>query len=116
MLLKWLGIYMLIIKQREWIQELYFCWSFNKLDFQTNKHKYSLSNKQTSICTCITLYNCTIHCTKRTRAQSVRRQQRKRSSQESEMVNKHVTEVVRNMYVNHQAKRVDSRAILLLEL
>jgi len=32
------------------------------------------------------------------------------------MVNKHVTEVVRNMYVNHQAKRVDSRAILLLEL
>ena len=27
---------------------------------------------------------------------------------------KHVTEVVRNRCVNHQAKRVDSRAILLL--
>ena len=27
---------------------------------------------------------------------------------------KHVTEVVRNICVNHQAKRVDSRAILLL--
>ena len=27
---------------------------------------------------------------------------------------KHVTEVVRNIYVNHQAKRVNSRAILLL--
>ena len=27
---------------------------------------------------------------------------------------KHVTEVVRNRFVNHLAKRVDSRAILLL--
>ena len=27
---------------------------------------------------------------------------------------KHVTEVVRNRFVNHMAKRVDSRAILLL--
>ena len=34
---------------------------------------------------------------------------------ESEMVtNKHVTEVVRNGCVNHQAKRVDSKAILQL--
>ena len=51
----------------------------------------------------------------RYRAQSVRRQQRKRASQESEMVTyKHVNEVVRNRCVKHQAKRVDSRAILLL--
>ena len=43
------------------------------------------------------------------------RQQRKRTSQESEMVTyKHVYEVVRNRCVKHQAKRVDSRAILLL--
>ena len=51
----------------------------------------------------------------RNRAQSVRRQQRKRTSQESENVTyKHVDEVVRNRCVNHQVKRVDSRAILLL--
>merc|ERR1712081_138132 len=77
--------------------------------------QYRLSNKQIIKCTCITLYNCTVNCTIRTRAQSVRRQQRKRTSQESEMVTyKHVTEVVRNGFVNHPAKRVDSRAILLL--
>ena len=53
--------------------------------------------------------------TTRYRAQSVRRQQRKRTSQESEMVSyKHVNEVVRIRCVKHQAKRVDSRAILLL--
>ena len=34
---------------------------------------------------------------------------------ESEMVTyNHVTEVVRNKCVNHQARRVDSRAILIL--
>ena len=49
------------------------------------------------------------------RAQSVRRWQRKRTSQESEMViYKHVNEVVRNRCVKHQAKRMDSRAILLI--
>merc|ERR1712081_63757 len=74
-----------------------------------------LSNKQTEKCTFITLYICTVHCIIRTRAQSVRRHQRKRTSQESEMVTyKHVTEVVRNRCLNHQAKRVDLRAILLL--
>ena len=74
-----------------------------------------LSDKQTVKCTCITLYNCTVQCTTRYRAQSVRRQQRKRTSQESEMVTyKHVNEVVRNRCVKHQAKRMDSRAILLL--
>ena len=66
-------------------------------------------------CTCITLYNYTVHCTIRTRAQSVRRQHRKRNSEKSEMVTyKHVTEVVRNRCVNHQAKRMVSRAIVLL--
>ena len=51
----------------------------------------------------------------RTRAQSVQRQQKKRTSQEREIVTyKHVTEVVRNRCLNHQAKRVDSRVILLL--
>ena len=66
-------------------------------------------------CTCITLYNYTIHCTITTTAQSARRQQRKRTSQESEMVTyEHVNEVVRNRCVKHKAKRWDSRAILLL--
>ena len=66
-------------------------------------------------CTCITLYNYTVHCTIRTRAQSVRRQHRKRNSEKSEMVTyKYVTEVVRNRCDNHQAKRVDSRALVLL--
>merc|ERR1711954_498733 len=72
-------------------------------------------NKQTVKCTSITLYNCTVHFTIRTRAQSIKRQQMRRTSQESEMVTlKHVTEVVRNRCVIHQAKRVDSRAELLL--
>ena len=63
----------------------------------------------------MTLYNCTVNYTIRTRAQSVRRQQRKRTSQESDMVTyKHVTEVVSNRFVNHLAKSVDSKAILLL--
>ena len=66
-------------------------------------------------CTCITLYNHTVYCTKSTRAQSVRRQHRKRNSEKSEMVTyKYVTEVVRNRCDNHQARRVDSRAIVLL--
>ena len=61
------------------------------------------------------MYNCSVQCTTRYRAQSVRRQQRKRTSQESEMVTyEHVNEVVRNRCVKHQARRVDSRAILLL--
>ena len=52
---------------------------------------------------------------KRYRTQSAKRQQRKRTSQESEMVTyKHVNEVVRNRCVKHQAKRIDSRAILFL--
>ena len=74
-----------------------------------------LSNKQTIKCTWITLYNCTLFCNIRTRAQSARRQQRNRTSEESEMVTyNHVTEVVRSKCVNHQARRVDSRAILIL--
>ena len=77
--------------------------------------QYHWSNKQTIKCTCITLYNYTVHCTIRTRGQSVRRQHRKRNSEKSEMVtHKHVTEVVRNRCVNHQAKRGDSRAIVLI--
>ena len=51
----------------------------------------------------------------RNRAQSVRRQQRKKTSQESENVtDKHVTEIVRKKCVYHQGRRVDSRAIFLL--
>ena len=46
---------------------------------------------------------------------SVGTQERKMTSEESEMVTyKHVNEVVRNRCGNHQTKRVDSRAILLL--
>ena len=42
----------------------------------------------------------TVHCTIRTIAPSVRKKQRKRTSEESKMVTyKHVTEVVRNKYV-----------------
>ena len=56
-----------------------------------------------------------MYCTIRTRVQSVRRQHRKRNSEKSEMVTyRHVTEVVRNRCVKHQAKRMDSRAILLI--
>ena len=74
-----------------------------------------LPSKRLSSVPCGTLYNCSLHCTTRYRAQSVRRQQRKRTSQESEMVTyKHVNEVVRNRCVKHQAKRVDSRDILFL--
>ena len=37
------------------------------------------------------------------------------TSQESEMVTyKHITEVVRNRCLNHEAKRVDSRVLLLI--
>ena len=44
----------------------------------------------------------TVHCTIWTRAQSGRRQQRKRISEESEMVTyNNVTEVVRSKCVNH---------------
>ena len=47
----------------------------------------------------------TVHCTIRTIAPSVRKQQRKRTSEESEMVTyMQVIEVVRNRLVNHQAK------------
>ena len=53
--------------------------------------------------------------TLRTRGQSVRTQHRKRNPEKSEMLtHKHVTEVVWNRCVNHQAERVDSRAIVLL--
>ena len=77
--------------------------------------QYHWSNKQTLKCICITLYNYTVHCTLIIRGQSVRRQHRKRNSEKSEMVTyKHVTEVVRNRYVNHQANRLVSRAIVLL--
>ena len=44
----------------------------------------------------------------------VRRHEMKRTSKESEMVTyKHATEVVRNRCVNHKAKRIVSRAIVL---
>ena len=71
--------------------------------------------KQNGIWTCIILYTCTVSCNIRTRAQSVRRQHRKRNSEKRELVTyKHVTEVVRNRCVNHQVKRMVSRAIVLL--
>ena len=54
-------------------------------------------------------------CTIRTRAQSVRRQQEKRTSDESEMVTyNHDTAVVRSKCVNHQAMILDSRVLLLI--
>ena len=66
-------------------------------------------------CTCISLYHYTVHCIIRTRDQSLRRQQRNSTSHESEMMTyKQVLEVVSNRCVNHQAKKVYSRAIGLL--
>ena len=62
--------------------------------------QYHYSNKQTIKCTCITLYTFTVHCTIRTKAQSVRRQHEKRTSEKSEMVTcEDTTEVARNMWV-----------------
>ena len=50
------------------------------------------------LCDVCTLYNYTVHCTIRTRAQSVRRQHRKRTSEKSEKVtNKNTFQVARNM-------------------
>ena len=66
--------------------------------------------KQTN-CKMYMHYTVQLYCTLyyKDRAQSVRSQQRKRTSQESEMVTyKHVTEVVRNRCVKYKAKRVDS--------
>ena len=62
--------------------------------------KYHYSNKQTVKCTCITLYIYTVHCTIRTRAQSVRRQNEKRTSERYEMVTyKDNTKVARKISV-----------------
>ena len=56
-----------------------------------------------------------MHCTTRYRAQLANRQQRKRTSPESEIVTyEHVNEVVRNRCVKHKAKRRDSMATLLI--
>ena len=63
--------------------------------------QYHWSNKQTVKCTCITQCNYTVHCTIRTRAQSVRRQHRKRTSEKSEMMTyKDTTQVAENMWVS----------------
>ena len=62
---------------------------------------YHNSNRQTVKYTCITLYNHTVHCNIRNRAQSVRRQHRKRTSEESEIVTyKDTTQWLRNMWVS----------------
>ena len=62
---------------------------------------YHYSNKPSVKCTCITLYTYTVHCTIRTRAQSVRRQHRKRTSEKNEMViYNDSTQVDRNMWVS----------------
>ena len=61
---------------------------------------YHYSNKQTIKCTCITLYTYTVHFRIRTKAQSVRRQHKKRTSEKSEMVTyEDITQVARNMSV-----------------
>ena len=66
-------------------------------------------------CTCIILYTCTVHCTIRTRAQSVRRQHRKRASEKSDLLTyKDYTQVDRKKWVNQHAKKGDSKAILML--
>ena len=63
--------------------------------------QYHYSNKQTVKSTCITLYNEIVHCTIRTRAQSVRRQHEKRTPEKSEMVTyKDTTQVARNRWVS----------------
>ena len=67
-------------------------------------------------CTCITLYNYTGHCTIRTRAQSVRRQHRKRNSEKSKMVTyKYVTEVLRNFFFLRFGGTVPTQDNLLLK-
>ena len=105
----------LVKELTEIIRPKIICWLFPSSICLVKLWQYHWSNKQTIKCTCIILYNYTVHCNIRTREQSVRRQHRKRNSEKSEMVTyKHVTEVVRNRCVNHQAKRVDSRAIVLL--
>ena len=54
--------------------------------------------KQTNCKICIKLYNYTVHCTIKTRAQSVRRQHRKKTSEKNEMViYNNSTQVERNM-------------------
>jgi len=105
----------LVKELTEIIRPKIICWLFPSSICLVKLWKYHWSNKQTIKCTCIILYNYTVHCNIRTREQSVRRQHRKRNSEKSEMVTyKHVTEVVGNRSDNHQAKRVDSRAIVLL--
>merc|ERR1712114_64944 len=62
--------------------------------------QYHYSYKQTIKCTCITLYTYTVHLRIRTKAQSVRRQHKKRTSEKSEMVTyEDITQVARNMWV-----------------
>ena len=61
------------------------------------------------------MYNYTVHCTIRTRAQLVKRYQGKRTSEKSEILTyKDATQVVRYRCVNQKSKEVNSRAIFLL--
>ena len=61
------------------------------------------------------MYNYTVHCTIRTRAQSDRRQHRKRTPEKSDMATyKDSTQVFRKRQVNQHTKKVDSRPILML--
>ena len=63
--------------------------------------QYHYSNKQTIKCTCITLYTYTVHCIIRTKAQSLRRQHEKRTSEKSKMVTcEDITEVARNIWIS----------------
>ena len=62
--------------------------------------EYHWSNLQSVKCTCITLYNKTVHCTIRTRFQSIRRQHRRRTSEKSETVTyKDSSQVATNRWV-----------------
>jgi len=83
-----------------------FSLGFDNTDYQTNK----LQNVHALHCTLVLII-----VPEGSELSQLETHQRKRTSQESKMVTyKHVTEVVRNRCVNHQAKRMVSRAIVLL--
>ena len=98
--------------QRVYSPHCNFCWGINNLNYQTNKQILLI---KPTICQCITLQYYTVHCIIKTRAQIVRRYQGKKTSEKSEIVTyKDATPLFRYICVNQQAKKLDSRANILL--
>ena len=70
-----------------------------QLDLWFRLLHYHYSNKQTLKYTCITLYSYTVHSIIRTRAQSVRRQHKKRNLEESKILTyRDTTQALRHMW------------------